>query len=80
MNVSACYGNFVRQAEAETTVDIAKKKTKKKLAIAIPQHFLCLLLMIPAFSYRQDYALLVIISDNVFSTEKKPFCHLYPGV
>ena len=29
-NVSACYGNFVRQAEAETTVDIAKKKTKKK--------------------------------------------------
>ena len=29
-NVSACYGNFVRQAEAETTVDIAKKKNKKK--------------------------------------------------
>jgi len=25
-NVSACYGNFVRQAEAETTIDIAKKK------------------------------------------------------
>ena len=50
-----------------------KKKKKKKLAIAIPQHFLCLLLVIPAFSYRQDYALLVIISDN-------SFCHLYPGV